>query len=246
METYSLTDIGQTREMNQDYFFSSEEPVGNLPTLFIVADGMGGHKAGEFASCFTVEKVVEAVTGSKKEDIPEILGDAIRNANLALIEYAGEHPQMHGMGTTVVAAVVTENQLYVANVGDSRLYIVGKNSRQVTRDHSLVQEMVRIGELDETQARSHPDKNIITRAIGADKNLKIDVFEEQIEPGDKILLCTDGLTNMLEDTAIFEILNDARSGLSEKVEQLVRQANENGGTDNITVVEYQPMDEVAE
>ena len=153
---------------------------------------------------------------------------------------------MHGMGTTVVAAVVTENQLYVANVGDSRLYIVGKNNRQVTRDHSLVQEMVRIGELDETQARSHPDKNIITRAIGADKNLKIDVFEEQIEPGDKILLCTDGLTNMLEDTAIFEILNDARSGLSEKVEQLVRQANENGGTDNITVVVYQPMDEVAE
>ena len=104
METYSLTDIGQTREMNQDYFFSSEEPVGNLPTLFIVADGMGGHKAGEFASCFTVEKVVEAVTGSKKEDIPEILGDAIRNANLALIEYAGEHPQMHGMGTTFFSA----------------------------------------------------------------------------------------------------------------------------------------------
>ena len=125
METYSLTDIGQTREMNQDYFFSSEEPVGNLPTLFIVADGMGGHKAGEFASRFTVEKVVETVTGSKKEDIPEILGDAIGNANLALIEYAGEHPQMHGMGTTVVADFVTGNQIYLGIVWFRLIFFLG-------------------------------------------------------------------------------------------------------------------------
>lgn len=246
METYSLTDIGKTREMNQDYFFSSEEPVGHLPTLFIVADGMGGHKAGEFASRFTVEKIVEAVTGSEKEDIPEILADAIDSANQNLIAYAGQHSEMNGMGTTVVAAVVAKDQLYVANVGDSRLYIVGKESRQITRDHSLVQEMVRLGELNEIQARSHPDKNVITRAIGADRNLKIDVFEEQLERGDRILLCTDGLTNMLEDTEIFDILNDPQAGLPDKVEHLVEQANENGGTDNITVVVYQPMDEVAE
>ena len=243
METYSLTDIGVAREMNQDYFFTSEEPIGNLPNLFIVADGMGGHKAGEFASRFTVEKIVKSVSESKKKDVPGILVEAILMANDLLLEYAQNHADMRGMGTTVVAAAVIESQLYVANVGDSRLYVVGQMSRQITRDHSLVQEMVRLGELDERQARSHPDKNIITRAIGADKDLRVDIFEEQLKPEDKVLLCTDGLTNMIEDAVLYEVLNRTQMKLSEKVELLVDTANKNGGTDNITAV---VIDEVTE
>lgn len=243
METYSLTDIGVAREMNQDYFFTSEEPIGSLPNLFIVADGMGGHRAGEFASRFTVEKIVKSVSESKKKDVPEILVEAILMANGLLLDYAEDHADMRGMGTTVVAAAVEGSQLFVANVGDSRLYVVGQTSRQITRDHSLVQEMVRLGELDERQARSHPDKNIITRAIGADKDLRVDIFEEQLQPGDKVLLCSDGLTNMIEDSVLYGILNGTQMKLSEKVELLVDTANKNGGTDNITVV---VIDEVTE
>lgn len=247
METYSLTDIGVTREMNQDYFFTSEEPVGNLPNLFIVADGMGGHNAGEFASRYTVETIVKTVSESEKKDAVSILEEAISSANSYLLEHARENEGMAGMGTTIVAATVNGSELSVANVGDSRLYIAGKEMRQITKDHSLVQEMVRMGELDAEKAKSHPDKNIITRAIGAQENVKVDFFEVALKPGEKVMMCTDGLTNMLEDTELFAILSEPGKNLAEKVEKMVNMANQNGGKDNITVVVFQPIsDEVAE
>lgn len=247
METYSLTDIGVTREMNQDYFFTSEEPVGNLPNLFIVADGMGGHNAGEFASRCTVETIVKTVSESEKKDAVSILEEAISSANSYLLEHARENEGMAGMGTTIVAATVKGSELSVANVGDSRLYIAGKEMRQITKDHSLVQEMVRMGELDAEKAKSHPDKNIITRAIGAQENVKVDFFEVALKPGEKVMMCTDGLTNMLEDTELFAILSEPGKNLAEKVEKMVNMANQNGGKDNITVVVFQPIsDEVAE
>ena len=247
METYSLTDIGVTREMNQDYFFTSEEPVGNLPNLFIVADGMGGHNAGEFASRYTVETIVKTVSESEKKDAVSILEEAISSANSYLLEHARENEGMAGMGTTIVAATVKGSELSVANVGDSRLYIAGKEMRQITKDHSLVQEMVRMGELDAEKAKSHPDKNIITRAIGAQENVKVDFFEVALKPGEKVMMCTDGLTNMLEDTELLAILSEPGKNLAEKVEKMVNMANQNGGKDNITVVVFQPIsDEVAE
>ena len=247
METYSLTDIGVTREMNQDYFFTSEEPVGNLPNLFIVADGMGGHNAGEFASRYTVETIVKTVSESEKKDAVSILEEAISSANSYLLEHARENEGMAGMGTTIVAATVKGSELSVANVGDSRLYIAGKEMRQITKDHSLVQEMVRMGELDAEKAKSHPDKNIITRAIGAQENVKVDFFEVAFKPGEKVMMCTDGLTTMLEDTELFAILSEPGKNLAEKVEKMVNMANQNGGKDNITVVVFQPIsDEVAE
>ncbi len=247
METYSLTDIGVTREMNQDYFFTSEEPVGNLPNLFIVADGMGGHNAGEFASRYTVETIVKTVSESEKKDAVSILEEAISSANSYLLEHARENEGMAGMGTTIVAATVKGSELSVANVGDSRLYIAGKEMRQITKDHSLVQEMVRMGELDAEKAKSHPDKNIITRAIGAQENVKVDFFEVALKPGEKVMMCTDGLSNMLEDTELLAILSEPGKNLAEKVEKMVNMANQNGGKDNITVVVFQPIsDEVAE
>lgn len=224
MKISSLTDIGNTREMNQDYLYSSEESVGKLPNLFLVADGMGGHKAGEFASRYVVEHIVRAIKGSKEEEAVGILSESIETANRKLKEYADAHQQMRGMGTTIVAAVIQGRTLLVANVGDSRLYIVGDEITQVTQDHSLVQEMVRLGQMDPQSAKNHPDKNIITRAVGVSEKVKIDIFERQLRAGEYIILCSDGLTNMVEDSVILQILHGAGS-LSDKAERLIELAN---------------------
>lgn len=149
-------------------------------------------------------------------------------------------------GTTIVAAVIQGRTLLVANVGDSRLYIVGDEITQVTQDHSLVQEMVRLGQMDPQSAKNHPDKNIITRAVGVSEKVKIDIFERQLRAGEYIILCSDGLTNMVEDSVILQILHGAGS-LSDKAERLIELANKNGGKDNITVIIIEPnSDEVAE
>ncbi len=246
MKISSLTDIGTTREMNQDYLYSSEEAVGNLPNLFLVADGMGGHKAGEFASRFAVEAVVAAIRENQEKRPVAILSQSIQRANRRLKEYADEHQQMKGMGTTIVAAVIDQDTLIVANVGDSRLYIIGDTIEQITEDHSLVQEMVRLGKMDEESARNHPNKNIITRAIGTSEDVKIDIFERQVHADEYIVLCSDGLTNMVEDSVILEVLHGTGS-LADKTERLVELANQNGGRDNITVTIIEPnSDEVTE
>ena len=239
MKKCSLTDIGMRREMNQDYFYSSEEPVGSLPNLFLVADGMGGHNAGEFASRYAVEIIVNTAKNTEKTDTIGILKECLSNANASLRAYADDHEEMRGMGTTMVAAVLDGRRLVTVNVGGSRLYVVGDRIRQITQDHSLVQEMVRLGEMDQESARTHPDRNIITRAIGADRKVQADVFETVLEPGDRILLCSDGLTNMVEDDEILRILNGS-GDLVSKTEYLVELANRNGGKDNITVITIEP------
>ena len=246
MKTFSITDTGITRDMNQDYYFSSDTPVGNLPNLYIVADGMGGHKAGDYASRYTIERIVASVMRSGLQEPVAILKGAIRKANELLVDESKEDESKRGMGTTVVIATIMENKMIVANVGDSRLYVVGSSMRQVTRDHSLVNEMVRLGEINAAEARIHPDKNIITRAIGASATVEADFFEVDLEKNSQILMCTDGLTNMVRDEEIFRIMNGDET-LEEKAEILVRTANTNGGRDNITVMIIRPFfDEVKE
>ncbi len=240
MKTYSITDTGALREMNQDYFFASDDPVGNLPNLYIVADGMGGHKAGDYASRYTTQRVVASVSRDPGEEPVSIIKEAINTANKILIEEAAEDESKQGMGTTLVVATIIDGKLYVANVGDSRLYIVNDNIRQVTRDHSLVAEMVRLGEVDVAAAREHPDKNIITRAIGAKENVEADFFEVELQEGDRIVICTDGLTNMVEDEVIRNIVSCDIS-IEEKTELLVKKANQNGGRDQITVMIIEPF-----
>lgn len=240
MKTYSITDTGIMREMNQDYFFASDEPVGNLPNLYIVADGMGGHRAGDYASRYTTQRVVASVSRNREEKPVTILKEAIKTANKLLLEEANEDMSKRGMGTTLVAATIMDGRLYVANIGDSRLYLVDHTIRQITRDHSLVAEMVRIGEVDVKTAREHPDKNIITRAIGAGTDVEADFFEIDLTPGNQILICTDGLTNMVEDSAICEIMLRADT-IEKRVELLVQAANSNGGRDNITVMIIEPF-----
>lgn len=242
LKTFSITDIGKKRKLNQDYVYTSERPVGNLPNVFIVADGMGGHNAGDYASKYTVETVIREIAASSEKEPEKILARAIEVANEDIIRLAGENAEMEGMGTTIVAATCVDRYLKVANVGDSRLYVVGEKIIQITRDHSLVEEMIRMGGIDRETARNHPDKNIITRAIGATEKVEIDFFEVELKPGEIVLMCSDGLTNMLEDEEIRMILNGQRD-IVEKAEELVKAANNNGGKDNITVILIEPFAE---
>lgn len=238
LELYSVTDIGRKRQLNQDYVFSSAKPMGNMPNLFIVADGMGGHNAGDYASKCTVETVVGEIRNSFEKNPTIIVKKAIETANSKIRELAAADENLFGMGTTLVVATVIGKYLQVANVGDSRLYLVGKKGiRQVTRDHSLVEEMIRLGGLSREDARKHPDKNIITRAIGAKDEVEPEFFTEELEPGDIILMCSDGLSNMLEDKEIEKIVqNEELAEMKEKAEALINAANNNGGKDNIAVV----------
>lgn len=246
LKTFSITDIGKKRKLNQDYVFSSDKPLGNLPNIFIVADGMGGHNAGDYASKYTVETMKEEIERSFEKNTVKIMGKAIEMANIHIRQKAEEQESLNGMGTTVVAATcLGDKYLEVANVGDSRLYIVNDSKiEQITRDHSLVEEMIRMGGIDRESARIHPDKNIITRAIGARDAVEVDFFNVELHPGDIVLMCSDGLTNMLEDGEIYRILRGGGS-VEEKAEELVTAANNNGGRDNITVIIIEPFaDEV--
>lgn len=245
MKIFSMTDVGRIREINQDYVFATDEPLGTLPNLLVVADGMGGHKAGDFASKYTVEVLEEELKHTLKEGLEEILRDAVRTANHKLIEAAGKDIKLEGMGTTLVAATVIDHTLYFVNVGDSRLYLINQDIRQLSRDHSLVEEMVRLGGINEEEAKHHPDKNIITRAIGAKEEVEADFFEYHLKKGDVILMCTDGLCNMVDDEEIFGIIKGARD-IVEAGQTLIEHANANGGKDNIGVVLAQPFsDEVS-
>ena len=244
IKTFSLTDIGKKRKLSQDFVYTSERPVGNLPNVFIVADGMGGHKAGDIASRCTVETIVEEIGKCQETDPVRILRMAIEKANEKVRLLASEDENFAGMGTTVVVATCKGRELLVANVGDSRLYVVGRQIRQITRDHSLVEEMVRLGGIDRETARNHPDKNIITRAIGATPSVDVDFFHVELQEDELILMCSDGLTNMLEDEEIRMILHGQRD-IVEKAEELVKAANNNGGKDNIAVILIEPAaDEV--
>lgn len=221
--------------------YTSEQRIGNLPNLFIVADGMGGHKAGDYASKVTVETFVSEIGNSQDDDPKKLLFEAAFKANGVIHKRSVEHADYNGMGTTVVAATCIGNELNVINVGDSRLYILNKKEmRQITQDHSLVEEMVRRGGLARSAARNHPDKNIITRAIGVMETVEPDFFKVELTEGDLILMCTDGLTNMLEDEEIRMIVN-AAGDLVEKVQCLVEAANKKGGKDNITVLLIEPL-----
>jgi PPM family protein phosphatase len=235
LKAFSITDIGERRRINQDYVFCSESAIGKLPNLFIVADGMGGHNAGDYASRFCVEFFKQQIEESTLEAPIALIEAAIRETNEALLKKAQEQTELEGMGTTLVAATIFDKEMYVANVGDSRLYVIGKQIRQVTEDHSLVEAMVKTGELNRCEARVHPNKNIITRAIGTNITVEPDFFEVSLEEGDTVLMCSDGLTNMLEDETIERIIRE-NADPETAAETLVKCANENGGKDNIAIV----------
>lgn len=232
----AMTDIGRRRKVNQDYVYASDQPVGNLPNLYIVADGMGGHKAGDLASSYGVQKAVEAVCRCSDTRPALILQKAVRYANYMLYQKAKESEDYYGMGTTLVALCIFGEEALAVNIGDSRLYEVTREGiRQISEDHSLVAELVRKGELSPKEARLHPDKNIITRALGIQEEAELDLFTFSVETGNRYLLCSDGLTNMVEDQTLCRLIQKERT-LYEIGGRLILEANRNGGTDNIAVV----------
>lgn len=236
MISYGQTDIGMVRSINQDSIYFSDKPVGNLPNLYIVADGMGGHKAGDYASAHAVSWFVDYAKECNYENPITIMKTGIAKVNDMLLQMSNEHSELKGMGTTFVAAVMIDDKMYVANIGDSRLYVIGQeDTRQITLDHSLVEELIRTGQLDRRKVRFHPEKNIITRALGTGKEAVPDFFEVELQPGEKVLLCSDGLTNMVEDDEIGSIV--MRQQFVDRIcEQLIDRANYYGGKDNIGVV----------
>ena len=231
LKTFSKTDVGRKRKINQDCIYTCEVPLGNLPNLFVVADGMGGHNAGDYASAYTVKAIEREVMLSEATEPVRIIKEAIDIANDEIYRKAEAEADFQGMGTTAVVATIVDDIMYVANVGDSRLYVINDDIKQVTKDHSLVEEMIRMGEIDRESARTHPDKNIITRAIGVSPRVEADFFEVDLKKGDYILMCSDGLTNMVEDDDIRMVVKAGRD-VVQIVEELIRLANHNGGKDS--------------
>ena len=237
------TDKGRKRNNNQDSIFISDTPVGPLPNLYIVADGMGGHAAGDFASQYAIRLVVDFVKKSTIENPISLLKRAFVYASNEVYKEAEKDKYKNGMGTTMVAAVIIGNELYIANIGDSRLYVIGNEVKQITMDHSLVEELIRNGQLDRKKGRNHPEKNIITRAMGSRDEAMPDFFQITIDENDKVLLCSDGLSNMVEDDEIMDIVCE-NDDLERIVDSLISRANYYGGNDNISVIVISASSEV--
>lgn len=236
MLSHGKTDIGLKRSMNQDKVYFSDEPVGNLPNLYIVADGMGGHKAGDYASAYAVRRFVDFAKRCEDENPITIMKKGIHEVNQGMLLASREREELSGMGTTFVIAVIKEHHLYVANIGDSRLYLLEKDSiRQITLDHSLVEELIRTGQLDPLKIRNHPEKNIITRALGISDEAVPDFFELELAMDAVILLCSDGLSNMVEDDELLNIITEEQRPWP-AVERLIERANYYGGRDNIAAI----------
>lgn len=236
MKSFSETRAGKNRSVNQDCFLCEEEAVGELPNLFIVADGLGGHNGGDFASKYCIENVKNYILNSNGDSIISTIRSAIKAANEGIREKTKSDEELKGCGTTIVLGTIKDDILYIANVGDSRLYVIqnGKLS-QITEDHSVVEEMVKSGIIKKEEARFNPHKNKVTRALGAEPDIEVDFFEVKLEKGDRVLLCSDGVSNMMDERNIEEIVG-ADKELSEICRILIETAVRNGGKDDATVV----------
>lgn len=238
MEIFSKTDKGMVRSSNQDAELHGTFDCGDV--WAVVCDGMGGANGGSVASSTAVEEIArnlkQSYTGGMSGNaVRDTLGSAIKSANVKVYIQAQEDISLRGMGTTVVAAIISGNTAYIAHAGDSRAYLLRKDTiRQITTDHSVVQVMVDRGELTADEARNHPRKNLITRALGVKPKLDIDYCECPFAAGDILLMCSDGLSNCVEEREMCDILrsNDGQAA----VDKLIDTANKNGGSDNITAV----------
>ena len=231
-----ITDPGKVRERNEDSVIIVEN--GKKEILMIVADGMGGHKDGEVASAIALNlisnrfKSISSV--GNKEDAINWINATVDEANMAIFKYVTEHPESEGMGTTVVLSLLTPSYLLIGNIGDSSGYILKNNKlHKITEDHTLVNLLVKSGEITLEAAKNHPKKNVLMKALGSTRNIEMDIFSVELNING-IFLCSDGLTNMLDDNQISKVLCD-KLPLKEKLEKLVFKANNRGGNDNISI-----------
>ncbi len=239
MRITAKTDIGRVRSTNQDSYAAGELPGG--VAWAVVCDGMGGAAGGNVASSEAVKTISHSIdegyrNGMRPSSIKNMLESAIFAANACLFDMAKNDESLNGMGTTCVAVLVADGCVYISHVGDSRAYIISSSGelRQLTRDHSVVQDLVENGSITKDEARNYPGKNIITRALGVEDSVCVDFCEEDFGTDDILLICTDGLTNFVSDSDIVESTSDGK--FFEYAERLVELANANGGGDNITVV----------
>ncbi len=237
LKVYSKSDVGVVRQSNQDAYKTGVFP--DQCAWVVVCDGMGGANGGNVASSIAVERISEQIVTSYHEGISDnsiknLITSAIFNANLAVHDKASENSELNGMGTTVVTAIVTQGIAHIAHAGDSRAYLITADGiRQLTTDHSMVQELVANGDITEQQAKKHPQKNIITRALGVESSIQIDYCENEMNSGDFLLICTDGLTNYVDSEQIYQLSKEMdANALTDK---LITLAKEGGGGDNITV-----------
>jgi len=246
VDVFGLSDIGLVREVNEDYFIVNREC-----NFFLVADGMGGHRGGDVASrqaAQVINEFVASVVGGDDITWPfdyndnwsyhaNMLNVAIKHANKQLIRIIRRHPELEGMGTTFVGLLLDNHTAYMANVGDSRVYLLRKEQlRQISRDHSFINEQIQQGRLNREEARLSPFKNIITRALGTYEDLEVDLFNQPTEPGDIFFLCSDGLSNLIPDGEITDIILNNEDDLQRTAEGLVTLAKRRGGEDNITFI----------
>jgi len=242
MYVSGITDTGSVRTQNQDAIFHSREQVGPLPNLFIVADGMGGHNAGEVASSQTIEAFCDYIRNFpiaqliQPEDYLDLLVTAAQHANEAVFSRAGDTESLTGMGTTLTACVIEDEKAIIVHVGDSRVYAIKPDSiTQLTSDHTYVEEMITAGQLTPDDAKSHPKRHMLTRVLGTQAHLQVDGLVPSLADCTAILLCSDGLCNMLDDQSILEIVN--RPGyVEQRTKALIDEANLKGGSDNISAI----------
>lgn len=234
MKISSATSVGKVRPVNEDAFFvSPPDESGSL--LAIVADGMGGHNAGEVASSEAIN-VIKDVVLDHEHNAKEMLIEAINSANSTVYNMSLDKQSLFGMGTTITACVIDKDKVTAAQVGDSRLYLIRDGMIiQITKDHSLVEMLIENGSITKEDAKHHPQKNVITRAIGTDKEVSADIYEFSICAGDILLLCSDGLVNMVEDEKILSIITRSKK-FEETADKLIATAENAGGSDNITVI----------
>lgn len=223
------TDVGLRRSTNQDTVRVCEDLK-----LCIVADGMGGYKGGEIASLLAADAIEQTIRDNDHGDMRELLKRAIINANRTIYLKACDEPDLKGMGTTVSLVYLDENQIHIAHVGDSRVYFINDGIKQMTMDHTLVENLIARGEIDRSQAKVHPKRNVITRAVGSDPDVDIDYAVYNSEETQKVLICSDGLTGRIDDQEIFEIVDT--NTVEKAVDALIQLANDRGGSDNISVV----------
>ena len=241
MKSFGISDIGLSRKENQDKVYLSSD--GEIINYFIVADGMGGVNGGEVASAIAIETIKTYIDDNikniefEREAIENIIKEAILEANKNILQKASKEREYRGMGTTVVLAIVYRNRVYIGHVGDSRIYRIRKNIiRQLTKDHSYVQALLDEGSITRKEAENHPQKNILLKVVGCEKDLEPDVLVKGFLKDDILLMCTDGLTNMVPIKEIYDTIINGRDDLKNTCRKLISMANENGGYDNVSVI----------
>ena len=243
MKLYAMTDVGRKREVNQDYVYVTDSPIGPFPNLLAVADGMGGHKAGDFASKYTVNVLIDELKNTPLDKPEEILRNVVGIANHKLIEAASTDIKLEGMGTTLVVATVVGNTLYFANVGDSRVYLYRDGQLlQLTEDHTYVNTLLKAGVISREQAAMDDRKNVITKALGAEVTVEPDFFQVNFIKDDVFIICTDGLYDEVDEDEMKKIIEENPS-MSDVCAAMISAANENGGHDNITVISLKVTEE---